>query len=93
MTKRAELEKCNKLLSEVNLNNAGKIAELEIQLDDRMEEYLILGKESNKVVAQLDIAVEALESAITSLKKYDSDYTIIDNCKSALTKIRGEYEI
>ncbi len=29
-----ELEKCNKLLAEVNLNNAGKISELENRIED-----------------------------------------------------------
>ena len=33
----SELEQCNKLLAEVNLNNAGKIAELESLLDKAVE--------------------------------------------------------
>jgi hypothetical protein len=37
----------------------------------------------------LSTAVEALEAVIVSLKKYDSDYTIIDNCNEALEAIKG----
>lgn len=93
-----ELQKCNKLLAEINLNNAGKISELEKKLETK---EMMFNAQSARILSRDDIIRELRkkqEVAVGLLEKFftvDNDFECneyIQEVKEFLNQLKGESE-